>query len=191
MRSGCGRPGRRDPDGPEAESVSVRLVHGDEHYADMPCVRSLSVFGLVNWLPAAGTEQGHVLVEKYQGCRVFSGRWDEFLRQWNAAPQANRVVLPDKRPAVRRPPDEGEDKPSYVTVHPLVWEDIRPRLEQRMALRVHPRRARLCQACGAEMRVSKEYEQVWAMVCTVCKSVEAWGKDIVGGTPGAGEKEKS
>jgi hypothetical protein len=41
------------------------------------------------------------------------------------------------------------------------------------------------------MTVSREYENVWTFRCEVCKSVEAWGKDVVGGTQGAGEREKT
>lgn len=132
-----------------------------------------------------------MLIERHNGCPVFAGAWQDFLREWRAAAPENRVVLPDNRPAVRKEPEGVEDRPSYTTVHAVAWESIRPALQRRLALTQHPKRARLCQACGAEMRVAQELEQVWSFQCPQCRSVETWGKNLIGGQMGAGEKEKT
>jgi hypothetical protein len=130
-------------------------------------------------------------VETHKGCWVYAGRWQDFLHEWRAASPENRVVLPDKRPAVRRPPSESDPRPSYVTVHAKAWEEIKPKLAMRMRLMAHPKRGRLCAACGATMKVTQELEEVWSFSCPVCKSVENWGKNLVGGQMGAGEREKT
>jgi hypothetical protein len=132
-----------------------------------------------------------MLVERLRdGSHVFAGRFDEFLREWRSSPQSSHVILPDKRPAVRREPDVMSERASYVTVHPHVWEYVRPRLKMLMATRAHPKRSRLCQACGAEMKVVQEMSDTWSFACEICKSVEIHGKNLIGGVIGAGEVEK-
>lgn len=122
------------------------------------------------------------------GSPVFGLRLDEFLREWRKASDTEKAVLPDGRPAVRR---EGEP-PSYLSLLPALWEHVRHRMKEVMAIREHPKRTRLCQACGTAMAVTHEYEDIWTFSCGRCRSVEAWGKNIagIGGQTGAGEKEK-
>ena len=121
---------------------------------------------------------------------VFCCTWREFLQAWRQADQAHRVVLPDGRPAARTD-GEGEVPPSYTSLHPHVWPVLRARLKEAFAL-VPPssKRVRLCEACRSELKVSREESMVWHFKCETCGSIEIYGKDFVGGTPGAGEKER-
>jgi DNA-directed RNA polymerase subunit RPC12/RpoP len=50
-------------------------------------------------------------------------------------------------------------------------------------------RAKRCAACGTELQVAREFEQVWTMRCPRCTSLAVLGKAEVGGTIGAGDKE--
>jgi len=40
------------------------------------------------------------------------------------------------------------------------------------------------------MRVTREYGEVWCFRCPACGSSETWGKNLLGGTRGGGEREK-
>jgi len=121
---------------------------------------------------------------------VFCCTWREFLQAWRQADQAHRVVLPDGRPAARTD-GEGEEPPSYTSLHPHVWPVIRARLKEAFAL-VPPssKRVRLCEACRSEMIVKQETGAVWIFSCDRCKSVEIHGKDRIGGQIGAGDTER-
>lgn len=117
---------------------------------------------------------------------VFAGRWDVFAEEWRKAAPSAKTVLPDGRPAVRH---EGEP-PSYITVHPHVWEIVKPRLKQMFAGGAAPKRVRLCEACGQPLKVVQEQETVWIFRCEACGSREIQAKARIGGTQGAGDKEK-
>lgn len=120
------------------------------------------------------------------GSPVFSLTWKQFLVEWRRSDQRHRAVLDDGRPAVIH---DGEP-PSYHTVVPALWAHVKPQLQERLVLRQHPPRARLCEACGTPMHLTHEWSEVWTFACERCGSVEAWGKDVVGGTWGAGEVER-
>ena len=125
-----------------------------------------------------------LLTRQSDGSLLIEGRADHFSQLWKAAPIANRVVLEDKRPAVRQVTEQGV---TFTTIHPYSWEVLR-RLPRNRAI-LHSR-TKLCEFCSAELKVSKEYETVWCFTCPVCKSVETHSKQMIGGTVGAGEKEK-
>ena len=133
-----------------------------------------------------------ILTRRKDGGLVFEERWDRFCSEWRAASAKERVVLDDGRPAVRREPrPEDEDgEVTFTTLAPALWERIKSRQRAAFAMEPPPKRVRLCQACRAEMGVAREYESVYCFRCPVCGSSETWGKQIVGGTFGAGEKEK-
>ena len=119
------------------------------------------------------------------GTTVFEERLDQFRNDWRTAPETRRLVLDDGRPAVRL------DTGSLVTVLAPHWQVMRQYMQARLAPGVrHPTRARYCQACGAVMKVAREFEQAWTFACDICKSTEIHGKSLVGGTKGAGEREK-
>lgn len=119
------------------------------------------------------------------GSPVFSLAWKQFADEWRTTDQRHHAVLDDGRPAVIH---DG-DPPSYHTVAAALWEHVRPRLAALLATRQHPARHRLCEACGTAMRLTHEWTDVWTFACERCGSVEAWGKDVVGGTIGAGARE--
>lgn len=132
-----------------------------------------------------------MLIERLpDGSPTFCVGWREFLADWQGADQAHRVVLTDGRPAVRSEPGEGEERSSYTTLHPHVWPMIRRRLKEAFARVPAAKRVRLCEACRAEMKVAQEHGAVWVFRCPACGSVEIHGKDRIGGTMGAGEKER-
>jgi len=116
-------------------------------------------------------------------------RLDEFFTEWQITARRCKVVLDDRRPAIYRP--DGEFGPAYVTLPVELWERTRRRIKELMRNGwVAPSRTRLCEACGAELKVGLEYDKVWVFKCPVCDSVEIHGKNFVGGTIGAGIKEK-
>jgi len=116
---------------------------------------------------------------------VIEGRADEFSREWRAAAPQDRVVLDDKRPAVRHRMSEGT---LYFTPHPEAWERMKRLPRGRLIV---AGRTRLCEFCSSEMRVAREYHDVWTFVCPSCKSSEVQSKALVGGTRGAGEQERT
>ena len=122
------------------------------------------------------------------GSLIICQGWRHFLEDWRTATPAERTVLPDRRPAVRR---EGEDgRATYLTIYPAVWEFMRGRITEAFRQTPPPKRVRLCAGCREEMVVTIEYEDVWCWTCPQCRSSETWGKNLVGGTIGAGLKEK-
>ena len=133
-----------------------------------------------------------ILTRRKDGGLVFEERWSRFCSEWRAASAKERVVLEDGRPAVRREPrPEDEDgEVTFTTLAPALWERVKSRQREAFAMEPPPKRVRLCQACRAPMVVSREYEAVWCFRCPVCGSSETWGKDLLGGVHGAGEREK-
>lgn len=113
----------------------------------------------------------------------------EFWGAMKAAPKDARVVLPDNRPGVKRQTDLGD---VILTLYPAVWAMQKRKLKELRGYDlIQPvSRTRLCQICLTPMKVTREMEQLWVMKCPACKSTEMWGKQFVGGTWGAGEKEK-
>ena len=124
------------------------------------------------------------------GGLLFETRWDLFSAEWRVASAKERVILEDGRPAIRREATDEDGEVAFTTLAPELWNRIRARQREAFLMNPPPARTRLCQACRAEMRVTKEYENVWCFRCSVCGSSETWGKDVVGGTRGAGETEK-
>lgn len=112
-------------------------------------------------------------------------RGDQFTKVWKEATVAQRVVLPDKRPAVRKLQLDGHIM--YYTVHPILW-DILKQLPRNRPMVENNRK--ICEACGNILKVSREYETCWAFTCDKCKSSEVHDKKVIGGTFGQGEKEK-
>jgi len=125
---------------------------------------------------------GYMLAD---GAMVVEGRADEFSKEWRAAAPEDRVVLEDKRPAVRHRVEEGT---LYFTPHPEAWERLKRLPRGRLVV---SGKTRLCEFCSTELRVSREFHDVWSFVCPSCKSTEVHGKRLVGGTLGAGEKEQT
>lgn len=121
------------------------------------------------------------------GSPAFCLRWTDFLKEWRTADHADKCVLPDGRPAVRR---DGDPRPTYTTVSMPFWDILRHKLKAAYAARPAPKRVRLCAGCLTEMEVARELAEVWTFRCKRCRSVEIHSKRIVGGTLGAGETEK-
>jgi len=118
------------------------------------------------------------------GSLMIECRADQFSAEYKAAPIHERVVLDDRRPAVRKVTDQGI---TYTTIHPYIWEVLKALPRNRPMVQ---NKIKLCQGCGSEMKVSREYEGCWCFTCDKCKSVETHDKRLIGGTFGAGEKEK-
>lgn len=110
-------------------------------------------------------------------------RGDHFTREWKAATPSQRIVLDDKRPAVRKATDLGV---TLITVHPKAWDVIK-------YLKRHDKlttaKGRLCEACHSEMKVVAEREGYWTFHCPNCKSISIDDKRLIGGSIRSGEKE--
>lgn len=123
------------------------------------------------------------------GTLILEVRWREFADAWASAPLAERVALDDGRPAVIRHDRDG-GQPSFLTVYPTTWGMVRHRLMEAFAGERPTKRTRRCQACDSILTVAREYPQAWTFKCPACGGREVWGKNLVGGTRGAGEEEK-
>jgi hypothetical protein len=130
-----------------------------------------------------------LLTRRPDGSLLVETRVDYFLDLWRTTDHANRLVLEDRRPAVRRQDDHG---PTILTIHPAAWEPLRARITQLLAAGklTHPSRKRLCECCATELTLVRELDSSWVFRCEACRSAEIHSKTIVGGTVGAGEKEK-
>ena len=119
--------------------------------------------------------------------------WREFQDAWRAAPVEHRAVFDDGRPCVYRPARADEETgllgASYLSPLPGLWALVRSRTKELVALREPRKRERNCAACGSAMTLTRELATVWVFHCAVCKAVEQFGKDVIGGTIGAGESE--
>ena len=113
----------------------------------------------------------------------------EFWATMAKTPTSDRVVMEDCRPGVRR---ETELGPVVLTLAPAVWEKQKKVLKAKRGydLILPPAQTKLCLFCSAPMKVTRELEQISIMKCPHCQATEMWGKQVVGGTLGAGEKEK-
>lgn len=118
------------------------------------------------------------------GSLLVEDRGDQFSALWATAKQHEKVVLPDGRPGVRRHTAMGV---MYTTVHAHAWDILRRLPRNRPVVYS---KGRLCQWCGSELKVSREYEGCWCFTCPKCKSAEVHDKRLVGGTVGGGQKEK-
>ena len=108
----------------------------------------------------------------------------DFTRAWQEALQHEKVLMADGRPAIRRETGLGV---TWTTVHAHAWNVLKTLPRNRPMIRG---KMRLCSWCGAELKLSREFEEVWTWVCPACKATEIMGKNLVGGTRGGGEKEK-
>lgn len=135
-----------------------------------------------------------------QGDLIIEVDLSRFQEAFQKTPREDRIKLQDGRLGLRSY-EELTDSYTIQTVHPEVWErmvfaasrqthnmkEYLTRFEAGEA----PQRSRLCRKCGAELRARLEREIWWAFYCPTCEHREVWGKQIVGGTWGAGEKEIS
>ena len=131
-----------------------------------------------------------LLTQLPDGSWLIEGRLDHFLEKWKTATVHEKVVLPDKRPAVLSVSDEGL---SVVTIHPEAWDRVRAKVEPLLQAGglTHPHRTRLCEFCGTELKLKREMNDCWVFWCTSCETAEIQSKRLVGGTLGQGEKEKA
>jgi hypothetical protein len=131
------------------------------------------------------------LVRRRDGTREFQvATWREFRADWLAAPREHRGLFDeDRRPCVFRPAGADGQEPSYIAPHPMVWERVRARTREAMAQAPPRKRTRRCEACDTELTVARELSGLWVFRCGSCGSTEMFGKDVVGGTVGAGESE--
>jgi len=110
-----------------------------------------------------------------------------FNAEFRRSTEAQQFVLDDGRPAIMAEPLFGV--PHAVTMYMHVWEIRKSQyLAKHLPAGSHERG---CPTCGCKMEVTRELESTWSFRCPVCKTVDAWGKQIVGGTHGAGQKEKA
>lgn len=111
-------------------------------------------------------------------------RADQFGETMKTMPKSARCVLTDGRPALITKDEFGGVM--YITIHAYAWSILKKIPKHRHV----PSRVRLCEFCRSEMKLAREYETSWTFTCPVCKSVEVHDKRFIGGTRGAGEKEK-
>lgn len=115
---------------------------------------------------------GHSLTGAIDGLPVIEGRADEFSREWRAADRCDRVVLPDKRPAVLCHTELGD---LFFTIHPEAWDRMR-RLPRNRAIIAN--RTRLCEFCSSELRCWKDDREFWYFHCPSCTSTEIHSKNL-------------
>lgn len=113
------------------------------------------------------------LTQYEDGTPVLEGRADEFSREWRAADQTDRIVLRDKRPAVRQQTELGT---LYFTMHPEAWDRLK-RLPRNRPMIVGGRK--LCEFCGTELKVSKEDADVYCFKCPSCQSSEIHSRSLI------------
>jgi hypothetical protein len=125
-----------------------------------------------------------LLTKQPDGSLLIECRGDQFTQAWQVALQPEKVLMSDGRPAVRKETALGT---TFTTIHRHAWDILKglPRNRPMVSGKI-----RLCEWCGGEMKVSREYESCWCFVCPRCKSSEIHSKHLVGGTVGGGEKEK-
>ena len=112
-----------------------------------------------------------------------------FLDEWKQASSHCKVLLDDKRPAIVRQPDMANGDPTFLTLMPAVWDRMKAVGWKKLQTARHPPHARLCEVCGAKLRLVCESAQHWIFKCLQCPTRETWGKTMLGGTIGAGNKE--
>ncbi|MGL5936210.1 MAG: hypothetical protein ACRCZI_11390 [Cetobacterium sp.] len=113
----------------------------------------------------------------------------DFRDYWKTAGRDDKVVLDDRRPAVRVRKQNGDT--ALYTLHPLAWDIAKKRFQELIeAGQLTPSpKTKLCAFCGSELTVSKEMHDLWVMVCKNCTSMATMSKSLEGGTRGQGEKE--
>ena len=127
-----------------------------------------------------------LLTRQPDGSLLVEGRADHFSQLWKAARPEQRIVLDDKRPAVRK---EAADGVTVTTIHPKSW-DIIQYLKRHDKLTAVPRR-RQCEFCQSELKVAKEVSKgYWTFSCPNCHSTEIHDKRMIGGSWEQGDKEK-
>ena len=110
-----------------------------------------------------------------------------FNAEFRKAASGDLHELPDGRPAIMTQALFGEVH--VTTMYPMVWDRRKSRVGQ--TNRAVGSAERGCPTCGCTMVLTNELETTWSFWCPDCKTVETWGKQIIGGTIGAGEKEKA
>lgn len=131
-----------------------------------------------------------ILTQRPDGSLLIETRLDHFLEKWKVAALHDKLVLDDRRPAVRTQDDQGYN---ITTIHPEAWARVRaviqPLLKQGQL--EHPNKQRLCEFCGTALKVVRELHDCWVFHCPSCATNEIHAKRLVGGTVGAGEKERT
>lgn len=125
-----------------------------------------------------------LMTRLHDGTLLLEVRGDQFAEAYKAASLRERVVLDDKRPAVRRESAEGV---TITTLNAMAW-DVLKFLKRTNRTQTVPR-LRRCDNCHTELKIDREREQYWVFSCPSCHSVQIDGKSIIGGQVGAGEKE--
>src|SRR6266850_423567 len=131
-------------------------------------------------LPSTRSLQMSLLTRRPDGALLVETRLDHFLEKWKLASRFNRLVLDDKRPAVRSVDDQGV---SLTTLHPEAWVRVRAVIKsllQQGELK-HPTKQRLCEFCGSELKVVRELHDTWVFHCPSCETNEIHAKALVGG----------
>lgn len=120
------------------------------------------------------------------GSLMVECRGDQFAEAWKLAKPSERIVLEDKRPAVRKETEQGV---TVTTVHEKAW-DIIQYLKRHDKLKTVPRR-RQCEFCHSELTVAREVSKgYWTFTCKNCHSTEIHDKRMIGGSWEQGENEK-
>lgn len=129
-----------------------------------------------------------LLTRRPDGGLLIETRLDYFLEKWKAAPRHHKLVLADRRPAVRTIDEQGIN---LTTLHPEAWDRVRAVIQPLLAQGElkHPSRERLCEFCSTTLTVVRELHDCWVFRCPSCETSEIHSKALVGGTIGAGEKE--
>src|SRR3990167_5759826 len=130
-----------------------------------------------------------LITPQKDGSTLVEVRGQEFSEAWRTCRPAQKVVLDDKRPAVRRITANGT---SYITLHRDAWATLKGNMAKLpMGQAKVKNRVKLCDWCGAELRMIKELTTCWSFQCPKCNSVEVHDKKVLGGTIGQGVVEKT
>lgn len=124
------------------------------------------------------------------GSTVIELDYEPWRAQWLQATNEEKAVLEDSRPAIRREPFMSGLPPTYVTLRHALWDALKKFERRNPAFfedNSHPTHGRNCSACKAELKLKREWHHGWLFYCPRCQSSELLGKELYGGTIGAGE----
>lgn len=131
-----------------------------------------------------------MLIQRLQnGTVLVEVRADVFREHWRTARQDEKVVLDDRRPAVRITKPTGDT--CLYTLHPLAWDILKKEFKTLMeAGHITTTHEKRCAFCASPLTVHREMEGLWVMVCKNCSSMATISKTLEGGTIGQGEKDQ-
>jgi len=106
-----------------------------------------------------------------------------FIAAYIKSRSDERHTTKDKRPAIRTGNSFGYE--IWTVPNEIAWDIMKSAAGSKPVMSYEHQ----CRTCGSAMKMTREFGDTWAFHCQNCKTVHVQGKDKVGGTHGAGEKE--